>query len=93
MIKTVLKHWIYEICIGQLFSAFHRNFAVPAEFSKYGICSDEAIDLIMNDSSLETMYEDLYNAATRWYTYNEVSVDCWASFRNRRRKDWNVRRR
>lgn len=27
MIKTLLKHWIYEMCIEQLFSAVAKNFS------------------------------------------------------------------
>jgi hypothetical protein len=30
MIKTFIKHWIYELCIQQLFNAFNRNFSTPS---------------------------------------------------------------
>jgi len=27
MIKVALKHWIYELCLGQMFNSIHRNFS------------------------------------------------------------------
>jgi len=30
MIKTFIKHWIYELCIQQLFNAFNRNFSTTS---------------------------------------------------------------
>jgi len=29
MIKIALKHWIYEVCIEQLFDGISRNFIIP----------------------------------------------------------------
>lgn len=31
MIKTFIKHWVYELCIQQLFKGFSRNFRAASK--------------------------------------------------------------
>jgi hypothetical protein len=47
MIKTVLKHWIYELCIKQTFDAIKRNFPsnnkfIPSIGDKFRVVVDVA---------------------------------------------------
>lgn len=31
MIKTVIKHWIYDFCIDQVFNGIQKNFTQPKD--------------------------------------------------------------
>jgi len=37
MIKTVLKHWIYEVCIERLFDGIYKNFVLIKQVSKFKV--------------------------------------------------------
>ena len=69
MIKTFVKHWIYELCIQQFFNAFRRNFSIASKINnvKVGdifdciiITPSEEQEIIYYRPKVVSVYDDFF---------------------------------
>lgn len=56
MIKTFIKHWIYELCIEQLFNAFTRNFKIQPDLQNVKIGDTFEMIVIQFNNEQEIRY-------------------------------------
>jgi len=81
MIKTFLKHWIYEICIIQIFDALSRNFKDISPINSIQI-GDRFNQIMIQSGELSISYinPEVVEVSTLTFTiegdrYEEETVD------------------